>query len=101
MGRSLDELDPPLEDLRAADTVTIHPYDGAVSAMPGRFDDVATIVPLDDAGVPCAIIESDAPAVRTALDGTLDRYRARAHRLSEPAQSPSPAGRGYRPNWFT
>jgi hypothetical protein len=36
-----------LGELRAADGVTIHRYDGAVSAMLGRFDGVATIVRVD------------------------------------------------------
>jgi len=45
--------------------------------MPGRFDDVATIGPLDDAGVPWAITESDAPAVRTAFPAPSSALRAK------------------------
>ena len=71
-----------LDDLVAATGVTIHRYEGSVSAMLGRFADVASIVPLDDSGVPCAFIESENETVCSAVADTLARYRDRAVPLS-------------------
>lgn len=67
-----------LQDMLSADGVTIHRYEGAVSAMLGLFEDVASIVPLDDSGVPCAFVESDDATVRVAVADTLERYRNRS-----------------------
>ncbi len=67
-----------LGDMITADGVAIHRYEGSVSAMLGLFDDVASIVPLDSAGVPCAFVESDDQSVRTAVRETLEHYRDRA-----------------------
>lgn len=72
-----------LDDMLSADGVTIHRYDGPISVMLGRFDDTASIVPLDDSGVPCAFIESTDDTVLAAVADTMERYRERA----EPAQA--------------
>lgn len=79
-----EEMDSYLRDMLAEDGVEIRRYDGAVSVMAGLLDDVASIVPLDDSGMPCAFIESDDEPVRRAVAETLERYRARA--------DPVPAG---------
>ncbi len=71
-----------LEDLITADGVAIHRYEGSVSAMLGLFEDVASIVPLDDAGVPCAFVESDDQTVRAAVRESLERYRDRAESIA-------------------
>lgn len=77
-----EEMRAYLQDMVAADGVTIHRYEGSVSATLGRFDDVASIVPLDDAGVPIAIVESEDEPVRWAVEATLGRYRDQAAPLS-------------------
>jgi predicted transcriptional regulator len=71
-----------LDDMITADGVTIHRYDGSVSAMFGLSEDIANIVPLDDSGVPCAFVESDDETVRLAVSDTLERYRDRAEPVS-------------------
>ena len=71
-----------LDDMITAGGVTIHRYEGSVSAMLGLFEDVASIVPLDDSGVPCAFVESDDGTVRAAVEDTLERYRNRAEPVS-------------------
>ena len=77
-----DEMRANLDDMITADGVTIHRYEGAVSAMLGLFEDVASIVPLDDSGVPCAFVESDDETVRSAVANTLERYRERSEPVS-------------------
>lgn len=67
-----------LADLLAADHVTVYRYDGPVSIMLGLLDDVASIVPLDDNGVPCAFVESEDETVRGWVADTLESYRTRA-----------------------
>lgn len=67
-----------LHDLLASDRATIYRYDGSVSIMLGLFDDIASIVPLDDNGVPCAFVESENPAVRGWVSATLEAHREEA-----------------------
>lgn len=76
-----------LDDIRSAGGVTVHRYEGAVSAMLGRFDDTVSIVPLDDSGVPCAFVETDDETVREAVTATLQRYRDRADPI--PVEEPT------------
>jgi predicted transcriptional regulator len=71
-----------LDAMLAEGGVTIHRYEGDVSAMLGLFEDVASIVPLDDSGVPLAFVESDDETVRVAVADTLARYRDRSEPLS-------------------
>lgn len=77
-----EEMAAYLDDMLTAGGVTIHRYEGSVSAMLGLFEDVASIVPLDDSGVPVAFVESDDETVRTAVVDTLRRYRDRAEPIS-------------------
>lgn len=67
-----------LDDMITADGVTIHRYEGSMSAMLGLFGEVASIVPLDDSGVPCAFVESTDETVRSAVADALERYRERS-----------------------
>jgi len=77
-----EEMGAYLQDMVAADGVTIHRYEGDVSVMVGLLDDVASIVPLDDSGVARAFVESDDETVRSAVADTLERYRDRAEPVS-------------------
>jgi hypothetical protein len=38
-------------------------------------DDTALIVPLDDAGAPCGVIETDDGVIRTWVNDEIDAYR--------------------------
>lgn len=81
-----EEMSMYLQDMIAADDLTINRYEGDVSVMIGLLDDVASIVPLDDSGVPCAFVESDDETVRSAVSDTLERYRDRAEPISVEGQ---------------
>lgn len=71
-----------LRGMLASGRATVHRYDGDVAFMAGMLDDTATIVPLDDSGVPCAFVESDDDAVRAWVTDTLESYREEATPLS-------------------
>lgn len=71
-------MGPLIRDLVAAEHVIIYRYDGPVSVMLGCFEDTASIVPLDDSGVPCAFIESENETVRAWVTETLESYREQA-----------------------
>lgn len=76
------------DDILRASGVTIYRYDGQVSAMLGLFDELASIVPLEDSGVPCALVESDNETVRAAVTETLSRYQNRAKPVTVEDHSP-------------
>lgn len=78
VARADDEMGDHLRDMIASPRVTIRRFDGTVSIMLGLLDDMASLVPLTDAGVPCAFIESEDEAVRTWVVGTLETYRDRS-----------------------
>jgi hypothetical protein len=71
-----------LREILSSGRATIHRYDGEVAFMAGLLDNTASIVPLDDSGVPCAFVESDDDAVRTWVTDTLESYRADATPLA-------------------
>lgn len=75
---------PLIREMAAADTVTVHRYEGPVSVMLGRIDDVASILPLDDDGVPRAFVESRDPVVRDWVDRELAAFEAEATPLEGP-----------------
>lgn len=81
--RADPEMGPLVADLLASDRVTISRYDGPVTVMLGRLDEKASIVPLDDSGVPCAFIESEEAAVVDWVTRTLDRHAAEATPIPE------------------
>lgn len=78
-------------ELAAAETVEIYRYEGSVSLMLGRIDDVASLVPLDESGVPAAFIESSDPAVLDWVSRELDRYEAASTRVESPEPAEPPA----------
>lgn len=71
-----------LRDFLETGRASFYRYDGPVSVMLGRLDDVATIVPIDDRGVPCGLVESTDPEVRAWVDETIDARRADATPLA-------------------
>ncbi len=71
-----------LHDMLSSDRVAIYRYDGPVSVMLGLLDDVASIIPLDETGIPCAFIESDNETVQAWVTGRLETYREEADRLT-------------------
>lgn len=75
------EMAAALRDMLDGDGARIHRYEGPVTVMLGDFEDVASIVPLDDSGVPCAFIESTDGRVRSAVTETLAAYRNHAEPL--------------------
>ncbi|MFC4359785.1 helix-turn-helix transcriptional regulator [Halobium salinum] len=66
----------------ASDGAAVYCYDGEVPVMLGVADGVAVIVPIDDQGVPRAVIESENPTVVAWVDRTIDDYRDHARRLT-------------------
>lgn len=69
---------PHLRDLVESDRASIYRSDEPVSVMVGLLDDVVSIVPLDESGVPCAFVESRSDPVREWVSDTLADYRADA-----------------------
>lgn len=53
----------------------------------GRIDDIASLVPIDEDGVPQAVVESPKPAVRGRVGAELDQYRSAA-RPVDPTVTP-------------
>ena len=70
-----------VRDIAGADSATIYRYDGPVSYQLGVADDTALIVPLDNAGAPCAVIETEDDMIREWVIDELDAYRSRSTRL--------------------
>lgn len=79
------EMGPYLNDMLASDRATIYRYDGPVSIMLGLLDDTASIVPLDDNGVPWAFIESEHEPVKSWVADTLEAYREQAEEITIPS----------------
>lgn len=73
-----DRLRPLVMDLVAQEGATLHRYEGSIDVMLGTVDDIGTIVPLDEDGVPAAFIEVEDPEVRAWITETLDDRRADA-----------------------
>lgn len=67
-----------VRELATADGVTLHRYEGTVAMMLGLIDEVASLVPLDDEGVPCAFVESTDDAIRAWVEREFERHRAAA-----------------------
>ena len=71
-----------VRDITTADTATVYRYDGPVSYQLGVADGTALIVPLDDAGAPCALIETEDDVIRAWVTDEIDAYRSRASPVS-------------------
>ncbi len=82
VARADEEMRSYLQDMLAADGVTIYRYEGDVSVMLGLMDEIANIIPLDESGIPRAFIESEDERVRSCVASALDRYRDRADPVS-------------------
>lgn len=79
-----------VRDIAGADGVTIYRYEGPVTLMLGLIDEVASLVPLDDSGVPQAFIETADPVVRGWVEAELDAHRARSEPLAPEASTFTP-----------
>lgn len=87
---ALDDPDSAewIEDLAAAENVSIYRYDGALDLILGVIAEVVSLVPLDDAGRPLAFIETRDEVIRAWAEAELDAYRERADRLeADPVSS--------------
>lgn len=71
-----------VREIAAVDNATIYRYEGPVPYQLGIVDDTALIVPLDDAGTPCALIETDDDVIREWVLAELEAYRSQSTRLS-------------------
>lgn len=71
-----------VQDLADADNVTVYRYDGPLSLILGIIDQVVSLVPLDESGVPKAFIETDDGVIRQWAQAELGRYRQQAERFT-------------------
>lgn len=78
-----------VEDLATADNVTLHRYDGALSLILGLIDDVVSLVPLDESGVPMAFIETRNPAIRSWVEAEFEAHMAEAEPVTPDQDQPS------------
>lgn len=62
--------------------ITVYRYDGPADFILGIFDETVGIVPIDDTGMPCGLIESRADPIRTWARNTIEDYRGMATRLT-------------------
>lgn len=76
--RSNPEVAASVHDIVTADNATIYRYDGPVAYQLGVADEVATIIPLDEAGSPRAVIETDDDVIRDWVNDELDTYRSKS-----------------------
>lgn len=76
------ELGALVGDLVRSDRATIYRYEGRVSFMVGLLDNTVVIQPLDEAGIPCALIESTDETVRAWAERTIEAYRSAASRVA-------------------
>lgn len=65
-----------------SDNATVYRYEGPIPFMLSVLDDTAVIAPLDDYGVPRALVESCNEEIRSWVNRTLDQYRDEAVRLT-------------------
>lgn len=70
-----------VRELLETEKLAVYRYDGDVPTALGIVDDVAVLVPYDDQGMPCALVETENVTVRSWVAGTLDDYRDRATRV--------------------
>lgn len=68
--------------------LTLHQYDGSADYLYGMFDDTVGIVPIDDGGMPSALIETEADPIRSWARDTFEAHRRTATELA-PDASPA------------
>lgn len=71
-----------IRGLLATDRLTVYATAEEIPVSLGLMDDVAAIVPYDDHGIPCALVETSNPTIRAWVVETLDEYRDRARRVT-------------------
>lgn len=65
-----------------AEGVRVYRYDGSIPLPMGVADDRAFLLPLDEHGVPCALVETANETVRRWVADSFDEYRAEATLLT-------------------
>jgi predicted transcriptional regulator len=73
---------PVVRELLATEDVTVYRYAGEVPFTLVLADDVAGIVPYNDEGAPCALVETEDETIREWVVATLDDYRSRGERVT-------------------
>lgn len=73
---------PVVRELLGHTDVTVYQYAGEIPFTLVLADDVAGIVPYNDEGAPCALIDTEDETVREWVVDTLDDYRNRAERIT-------------------
>lgn len=73
---------PVVRELLTNKDVTVYRYAGEIPFTLVLADDVAGIVPYNDEGAPCALIDTTDETVREWVVDTLDDYRNRAERIT-------------------
>lgn len=71
-----------LRDRIADGDISVYGYEGTADFLFGVFDGTVGIVPIDDAGVPCGLIESEAEPIHARVTDTFEEYRRTATRLT-------------------
>lgn len=79
----VDGLDDPtlralVRDQVAAGELTLYRYGGSAPFLLGCFDDIVGIVPVDDAGIPTGLIETDAPPIREWAEARFEELQENA-----------------------
>lgn len=62
--------------------MSVYRYEGTFETPIGIADDLAFVIPFDDHGVPCALVESDNEAIRSWVAEKLDEYRELSSQLT-------------------
>ncbi len=71
-----------LEEAVALDRARLYRYPGTIPIMAGVADGTAFLVPIDDQGLPVAVIETVDETVRTWVEETIDAFRAESTELT-------------------
>jgi predicted transcriptional regulator len=62
--------------------LSLYRYEGSADFLFGIFDESVGIVPIDDTGMPCGLIEANGDPIRTWARDTFKEYRRTATRLT-------------------
>jgi predicted transcriptional regulator len=65
--------------------LSLYRYEGSADFLFGIFDESVGIVPIDDTGMPCGLIEAKADPIRTWARDTFEEYRRTATQLTPDA----------------
>lgn len=79
------ELERWLRDRIATGDLSLYRHEQAAVLLFGVFDETVGIVPIDDAGVPCGLIETETDPIRTWGEETFEAYRRGAERITPEA----------------